>query len=205
MRPIWLTLIPVLLADQALKFWIKLNCRIGDRIELVDGLIELQFIENEGMAFGWALPGASGKLVLSLFRVLAAVAISFYVQKLVREGAAKGLVRSVTLIWAGAVGNILDSLSYGVLFSKSGWHAPACFLPADGGYAGLFMGHVVDMFHFTTRWPTWFPIDAWQGREIFPPIWNFADAAIFIGVAWILIRQRSYFGGEAVETSSAGN
>lgn len=188
--------LPVLVADQLLKFYIKTSFTIGQRAPLIPGLIELQFIENDGMAFGWALPGDEGKLALRIFRVMAAVAIGWYLVHAARSGAHKGFLRSIALIWAGAVGNILDSVFYGRLYSKSGWDAPAEWLPEGGGYATWFMADVVDMFHFTVEWPMWWPIAGWQGREIFPPIWNIADAAISCAVIWILVNQRRYFKSE---------
>jgi len=184
---------PVLLLDQFVKFWIKTSFTIGEQHPIVPGLIELQFIENEGMAFGWALPGVLGKLALTIFRVIAAIGIGWFALKLIRESAHRGLIWSVGFVWAGAMGNIIDSAVYGLIFSASGWEMVSRFLPVEGGYAPLGMGHVVDMFHFTVRWPASWPIAAMQGREVFPPIWNVADAAISCGMIWILIRQRTYF------------
>lgn len=200
-----MVVLPVLLADQALKVWIKTHCTIGQQFDLIPGLIELQFIENEGMAFGWALPGMAGKLALTLFRLVAAVGIGFYLRKLMREGAHAGLVTSIGFVWAGAIGNIIDSTLYGVLFSASTWGTFAELLPAEGGYATWLMGNVVDMFHFTVRWPHWMPVASLQGREIFPPIWNIADASISCSVIWMLIRQRTYFKPSAEEDTSATN
>ncbi len=188
--------LPVLVADQLLKFYIKTSFTIGQKAPLIPGLIEFQFIENDGMAFGWALPGDGGKLALRIFRVIAAVAIGWYLVHAARSGGHKGFLRSIALIWAGAVGNILDSVFYGKLYSKSGWDAPAEWLPEEGGYATWFMADVVDMFHFTVEWPMWWPIAGWQGREVFPPIWNIADAAISCAVIWILVNQRRYFKSE---------
>jgi signal peptidase II len=153
--------LPVLVADQALKIWVKLHFAIGDRVALLPGLIEMQFIENEGMAFGWALPGAAGKLALTGFRLLASVAIGFYLARLLKEKAHPGLCVATAFVWAGAMGNI------------------------------------VDRFHFTVRWPEGFPIGSMAGREVFPPIWNIADAAISCGVIWILLRQKTYFASPA--------
>ena len=194
--------LPVLVADQLLKFYIKTTFTIGQRMPLIPGLIELQFIENDGMAFGWALPGDAGKLALRVFRVVAAVAIGWYLVQASRSGAHRGFLRSVALIWAGAVGNIIDSVVYGRIFTKSGWEVPAVVSP-DAGYANWFMADVVDMFHFTVEWPLWWPIARWQGREVFPPIWNIADAAISCAVIWILLHQRTYFpSGDAVASTS---
>jgi len=184
--------LPVLVADQVLKFFIKTSFTLGQKMPLLPGLIELQFIENDGMAFGWALPGDGGKLALRLFRVVAAIAIGWYLVQSNKQGAHKGFLRSIALVWAGAVGNIFDSVFYGRLFSKSGWDVPAIFWP-EQGYANWFMADVVDMFHFTVEWPLWWPIESWHGREVFPPIWNIADAAISCAVIWILLNQKRYF------------
>ena len=181
---------PLLIADQALKFYIKLNFTIGEKAEVIPGILELVFIENEGMAFGWALPGVAGKLLLTSFRILASVAIGYYLTKLVKDGAHKGLLVCVTLIWAGAIGNIIDGAFYGLIFSHSGWATVATLSPE--GYAPLFMANVVDMMHFVVRWPSWMPMGI-GGTEVFPPIWNLADAAISVSVIWILIRQRVFF------------
>ena len=160
---------------------------------MIPGLIELQFIENEGMAFGWALPGIAGKILLTTFRLVAAVGLGFYLNKLLKEKAHKGLLACISLIWAGAMGNIIDSAVYGVIFSRSSWGLIAQFLSEEGGYAPILMGNVVDMFHFTTRWPSWWPIDGMRSHEIFPPIWNIADAAISVGVIALLTAQRRFF------------
>ncbi len=180
--------LPVLVADQLLKFYIKTTFTIGQKMPIIPGLIELQFIENDGMAFGWALPGDAGKLALRVFRVIAALAIGWYLVHAAKSGAHKGFLRSIALIWAGAVGNIIDSVFYGRLFTKSGWDEAARFDPSEG-YASWFMADVVDMFHFTVEWP----LGPWQGREVFPPIWNIADAAISCAVIWILLNQKRYF------------
>lgn len=173
--------------------WVKLEFTVGERLSFIPGLLELQFIENEGMAFGWALPGAAGKLILTVFRLIAAVGIGIYIQKLCVQRMHTGLLASLAFIWAGAIGNIIDSAFYGLIFSESSWGLQAEFLGENGGYARFLMGNVVDMFHFTTRWPGWWPISGMRGYEIFPPIWNLSDAAISCGVIWILIKQKTYF------------
>ncbi len=186
-------LLPTLVLDQVVKFWVKTSFTLGERMAFVPGVLELQFIENEGMAFGWALPGMAGKLVLTGFRLVAAVAIGVYIARRIHERAPKGLLVALTFVWAGALGNIVDSALYGQLFGRSGWATLAAFLPPEGGYAPWFQGHVVDMFHFVVTWPSWFPVEAWAGREVFPPIWNLADAAISVSVIWMLLHQRTYF------------
>jgi signal peptidase II len=186
-------LLPTLVLDQVVKFWVKTSFTLGERMAFVPGVLEFQFIENEGMAFGWALPGMAGKLVLTGFRLVAAVAIGVYIARRIHERAPKGLLVALTFVWAGALGNIVDSAVYGQLFGRSGWATLAEFLPSEGGYAPWFQGHVVDMFHFVVTWPSWFPVEAWAGREVFPPIWNLADAAISVSVIWMLLHQRTYF------------
>ena len=138
--------VPVLVADQCLKVWVKLNFSLGERMAFIPGLLELQFIENEGMAFGWALPGMAGKLVLTGFRLVAAVGIGLYIKKLIESGAHQGFLTCLAFIWAGAIGNIIDSAVYGQLFTASHWGLIAEW--AGKGYAPFMMGHVVDMFHF---------------------------------------------------------
>lgn len=190
---VWRVLVPVLALDQIVKFWVKTSFTVGEQRPLIPGILELQFIENEGMAFGWALPGVTGKLILTVFRLVAAVAIGVYISRRVKEEAPKGLLYSLTFVWAGALGNIVDSAFYGRVFGRSGWGTLAEWMPSTGGYAPWFQGHVVDMFHFVVTWPTWFPVASLAGREVFPPIWNLADAAISVSVIWMLLNQRKYF------------
>lgn len=192
MRKLILTwVLPLLVLDQAVKFYIKLNFTLGQHADFIPGVLELLFIENEGMAFGWALPGVAGKLILSGFRIAAAIGIGIYLNLLVKQKMHKGLLACIALIWAGAIGNIIDGVVYGQLFTHSGWSTLATFSEAGNGYSSLMMGNVVDMFHFTLKWPEWLPLKG--GKEVFPPIWNVADAAISVGVIWILIRSKKYF------------
>lgn len=184
--------LPLLVLDQALKIYIKLNFTVGQHAELISGFIEFLFIENEGMAFGWALPGIAGKLLLSGFRIAAAIGIGLYLKHLVSQKMHKGLLACVAMIWAGAIGNIIDGAFYGQLFTHSGWSTLATWAEGGNGYASLMMGNVVDMCHFTVRWPAAMPFGL-GGREVFPPIWNLADASISVGVFWILLRQKTYF------------
>jgi signal peptidase II len=189
----------LLIIDQILKIYIKLNFTIGERADIIPGLIEFQFIENEGMAFGWAMPGVLGKLLLTSFRILASVGIGIYLYKLIEKKSHLGLLIGISMIWAGAIGNIIDSAVYGILFSHSGWGTVAHFGFEDG-YSPWLMANVVDMFHFTVTWPSWMP-SIIAGGEVFPPIWNIADASISIGVIWIIIKQKQYF-GTALKSSS---
>lgn len=160
---------------------------------LIPGFIELFFVENPGMAFGWEIPGGFGKIILTVFRIFAAGMIFWYIRKLVRDQAHKGLIICVSLILAGAVGNIIDSAFYGKVFTESTSYKTAIAFPKDQPtYSDEFLtGHVVDMLHFTVRWPEFMP---WVGgKEVFPPIFNLADAAISLGVILILFRQKRYF------------
>ncbi len=162
-----------------------------DFTTLIPGILELRFVENPGMAFGWMLPGDAGKIALTVFRLIAIGAIGWYLNSLIKDKVHGGLIICVALILSGALGNIIDSAIYGQLFSVTN-HEVATIFPADGGYAPFLMGHVVDMFHFTVTYPDWFPwVDS--NTEIFPPIFNIADAAISFGVIIILLRQKTFF------------
>lgn len=192
MRKIFFTFILVILADQILKLYIKLNFFEGITAgkTIIPGVLELAFVENPGMAFGWELPGGWGKIILTVFRIIAAFVIFWYVRKLVFQKAHSGLVICISLILAGAVGNIIDSIFYGVFFSESDYNTVATVMSSPD-WSQLLKGHVVDMFHFTLTWPE--GMSSLGGREIFPPIFNIADAAISAGVILILIRQKSFF------------
>ena len=192
---------PILLLDQLLKIYIKLNFTIGERADIIPGLIELQFIENDGMAFGWAMPGVAGKLLLTGFRLIASVGIGVYLYKLIERKSHTGLLVGISMIWAGAIGNIIDSAVYGRLFSHSGWGTVAHFGMEDG-YAPWLMANVVDMFHFTVTWPSWMP-SFMAGAEVFPPIWNVADASISIAVFWIIMNQKMFFGNTPQSSEDA--
>ena len=196
-----LIVVPLLLIDQLLKIYIKLNFTIGERVDIIPGLIELQFIENDGMAFGWAMPGVAGKLLLTGFRLIASVGIGVYLYKLIERKSHTGLLVSISMIWAGAIGNIIDSAVYGRLFSHSGWGTVAHFGMEDG-YAPWLMANVVDMFHFTVTWPSWMP-SFMAGAEVFPPIWNVADASISIAVIWIILNQKTFFGNTPQSSEDA--
>ena len=156
---------------------------------------ELHFTENPGMAFGLTLGGKWGKIVLTLFRIIASGLIIFYIRELLREGAKTGMIVLVSLILAGAVGNIIDSIFYGQLFSASSYHQIATALPSDGGYAPVFMGKVVDMLYFPlidTFWPDWIPYFGGFRFQFFRPVFNIADAAISVGVFSIIIFRKRF-------------
>lgn len=215
MRRALLTIFGVLFLDQWLKVWIKLSRPLGDSQEIIPNFFYLHFIENPGMAFGLEFGGEIGKLMLSLFRVFAALGIVWYLRKLILEKHHPGLIFSVALIFAGAVGNIIDSAFYGLIFDKgSVWNGHyyesylglADFTSFGNGYAGPFKGNVVDMLYFPIiegTFPSWMPF--WGGEEFtfFRPVFNIADSAITVGVAYIILRQSTFFKAhpEAAEES----
>lgn len=198
----FLAIIIILIADQVLKFWIKLNMSLGQEFKVLGDRVLIHFTENNGMAFGMEFGGEAGKLALTLFRIAAVCAIGYGVVYMVKKKYHRGLILNVSLIFAGALGNIIDSTFYGMIFSESSYYQPAVFLPAEGGYSSLFHGKVVDMFYMPILqgiYPSWFPF--WGGQEFifFRPVFNIADSAISIGVIMILIFQKRYFKEEKKE------
>jgi signal peptidase II len=164
---------------------------LGQEYQILDWFY-IHFTENNGMAFGMEFGGDWGKLTLSLFRIVFVGFIASYLIKLVRKNADKILITSLSLILAGAIGNILDGAFYGMLFSES-YHQLAHFLPEDGGYAPLFFGRVVDMFYFPIfkgYLPEWIPFWGGDYFVFFRPVFNIADAAISIGVGIMVLFQK---------------
>lgn len=192
----------VLIVDQALKIWVKTNMEYGEDFQILgQSWALIHFVENNGMAFGMSLGGSYGKLLLSVFRVIAVGFLIYYLRMLLRSGANMGLMVSFALILAGALGNILDSAFYGLIFSESPYHGGlAEMFPEEGGYASFLHGKVVDMLYFpiiNTYLPDWVPF--WGGEHFlfFKPVFNIADTAISVGVFNILLFQRSFFHSEA--------
>lgn len=190
-----LLIILILIADQVLKIWVKTTMRIGDEIPLFGNWGLLHFVENNGMAFGMEMGGKPGKLILSIFRLIAIAGIGWFLVRLVRKGAHTGLILAVSAIMAGAIGNIIDSAFYGMIFSES-YLRPAVLFPPEGGYSSFLHGRVVDMFYFpviNTTWPDWSPFRPGESFVFFRPVFNIADSAITCGVFAILIFQKRMF------------
>lgn len=186
----------LLLIDQIIKVEVKLNMNIGEEIVIFDWF-RISFIENRGMAFGMEI---GSKLFLSLFRIVAVGGLTWYIYKKIKEGASMGYIVVLSMIYAGAAGNIIDSLVYGEIFTASHPYysnlPPAQLVPWGEGYASILMGNVVDMFSFPLfhgTFPDWFPV--WGGEDFtfFSAIFNFADACISVGVVVLFLFYRNDF------------
>ena len=192
-------IIIVLFLDQAFKIWVKTHMLIGEQIPIFGNWAFIHFTENNGMAFGWEIGGEIGKLILSVFRIIAVIGIGWYLIELAKKEAPKGLLASFALIFAGAVGNIIDSSFYGMIFSES-YRQIAEFMPEGGGYSSFLHGRVVDMFYFPII-KTTIPagVQFWTSNAepmpftFFRPVFNIADSSIFIGTVSILLFHRKFF------------
>ena len=194
-RKALLVIFLILIADQVLKVFVKTHLPLGATQPVIGKWFLIRFIENPGMAFGIDIPGRIGKPALTIFRMIAAGLIGWYLYMLIKKEASAGFIICIAMIFAGALGNIIDSMFYGVIFSDSTYFETARLFPKGGGYAPLLNGRVVDMLYFPifeSNYPDWFPI--WHGQKFifFRPIFNIADSAISVGVASILIFQRKY-------------
>lgn len=202
----------ILIADQVLKVWIKTSLSLGDEIVIFKDWFILHFVENNGMAFGFEFAGEYGKMFLSIFRIVAVIAIGWYLFKLAKQKEIPfGFVASIALIFSGAIGNIIDSLFYGLIFEHSYGQVSTIF-PEGGGYATFLHGKVVDMFYFpliSGNYPDWLPFFGGNSFIFFRPVFNIADSSITIGIFSILIFYRKYFNkpeeNEAEKTSEIEN
>ena len=190
-----LLIVLILVADQVFKFWIKTHMVLGEEIHIFGKWGILHFVENNGMAFGMEMGGKSGKLVLSIFRIIAICAIGWFLNSIIKKNVNLGLVLAVSAILAGAVGNIIDSAFYGMIFSES-FYQPAAIFPPGGGYSSFLQGKVVDMLYFpviNTNWPDWSPFRPGESFIFFRPVFNISDSSITCGVISILLFQKRMF------------
>jgi signal peptidase II len=179
----------VLLIDQMIKIWVKTSMTLHESIHVTDWFY-ITFIENNGMAFGMQL---GSKIVLSLFRVIAISALGYYILLEVKRKAKTGYLVCLSLVLAGAAGNLIDCMFYGLVFNESSPYYLSYFVPFGTGYAPFLMGKVVDMFYFPlieTEWPTWVPFVGGEHFVFFSPVFNFADSCISVSVVWLLLFYR---------------
>ena len=197
-----LVIVGIILIDQLIKIYVKTSFYLGEDVEIFPWF-HLKFIQNNGMAFGVEM---GSKLFLTLFRVVVVGLLIWYIVRLChRQFVKTGYILTLALITAGAAGNIVDCMFYGEIFSNPYPPEVATFVPWGQGYADLFHGLVVDMFYFplfSFTWPDWMPF--WGGSEFsfFDPVFNFADAAICVGVFVLIIRYYRYLGGKVVNDNA---
>ena len=184
-----LVILAILLIDQAIKIWVKTSMTLHESIHITDWFY-IAFIENNGMAFGMQL---GSKIVLSLFRVIAISVLGYYIRQEVRRQARTGYIILLSMVLAGAAGNLIDCMFYGLVFNASSPYYLSYFVPFGTGYAPFLMGKVVDMFYFPlveTDWPQWMPFVGGEHFIFFSPVFNFADACISVSVVWLLLFYR---------------
>jgi len=192
--------------DQALKIWIKTTYPTGHVMDVIGSKFQLYFVENSGMAWGWKFGNEIGKIVLTLFRLAAVIFGTWYLGRIVKHNYHRGFIVCAALIYAGALGNLIDSMFYGMLFDKGMHYNPAThdFEPYfgiasftfSGGYSSFLHGSVVDMLYFPlvrSTFPNWLPFVGGKDFEFFSPIFNIADASISVGVITLLIFQKRFF------------
>ena len=188
----WLAIIlvlTILVIDQVIKIWVKTHMMLHEQIEILSWF-KIVFIENNGMAYGMEI---GSKLVLSIFRIVAVVVLGCYIARQVRQHARWGYIVCLSMVMAGAAGNILDSMFYGLVFNASSEYYTSYFVPFGTGYAPFLMGKVVDMFYFpliVTTWPEWMPFVGGEPYVFFSPVFNFADSSISVGVVLLLLFYR---------------
>jgi signal peptidase II len=183
----------IIAIDQLVKVYIKTHFYYGEEVNVLGNWFKLHFIENEGMAYGMKLGSASiGKLLLTLFRLVAVVVGFVVLKKIITKGYSKGTIICGSLILAGAMGNLIDSIFYGLIFSESSFHI-AQLVPWGKGYASVFHGRVVDMLYFPiidVQLPQWVPFMGGKDFVFFEPVFNIADAAISTGVLILIVFQK---------------
>ena len=195
LRNVILIIILIIVADQALKIWIKTSYPYGDTGITGLSWFKLYFIENKGMAWGWEFGGEWGKMILTLFRLAAVIFGTWYLGKIVKKPYSRGFILCASLIYAGALGNLIDSMFYGMIFEESSYSHVSKIFPAEG-YAGFLHGRVVDMLYFPiikSHFPSWLPFVGGDEFEFFSPIFNIADASISAGVITLLVFQKRFF------------
>lgn len=201
-KPLYIALfiLLILLFDQVVKIYIKTHFYIGQEVKVFGmNWFKLHFVENEGMAWGWKMGGEWGKIALTLFRLVAVIAGTFFIRDFIRKRYHKGFIICSALIYAGALGNLIDSMFYGLIFQDSDPYIQnvAKMVPMGHGYAGFLHGKVVDMLYFplvqNAHYPAWVPVWGGDEFEFFRPVFNIADASISVGVITILVFQNIFF------------
>jgi signal peptidase II len=217
-RNVFLLVMLIIIADQALKIWVKTHMPLSYQwdsyhaavgpydkgIHFLGNKGQIYFVENEGMAWGKKFGGYWGKMALTLFRLVAVIFGVFYIQSVIRKKYHKGFIICAALIFAGALGNLIDSMFYGLIFEESAIDHVAKIFPAHG-YAGFLHGSVVDMLYFpliNSHYPNWIPFIGGDAFEFFSPVFNIADASISVGVIAILLFQKRFFKKHPSESSS---
>jgi signal peptidase II len=205
-RHVVLIISTIIIVDQLLKVWVKTSYPTGE-VERVFGMnwFRIHFIENPGMAWGWKFGNETGKVILTLFRLAAVIFGTWYLGRIVKQQYRRGFIICASLIYAGALGNLIDSMFYGMIFDKGLTYDPAIsdYIPYSGvaqfssdGYSSFLHGSVVDMLYFPMfkgQFPSWFPFVGGDDFEFFSAIFNIADASISVGVITLLLFQRRFF------------
>ncbi|MEO6541122.1 MAG: lipoprotein signal peptidase, partial [Ferruginibacter sp.] len=204
-RHVTFIILLIIIADQALKLWIKTHYHLNESHQVIGSGFQLYFVENPGMAYGWKFGGNWGKMALTIFRMGAVIFGTWYLRKIIREKYNRGFIFCASLVYAGALGNLIDSSFYGLIFDKGmtvdpalkdyiGYNGLANF--SSNGYASFLHGNVVDMLYFPVidgRFPSWVPFWGGDDFQFFRPIFNIADASITTGVISILVFQKRFF------------
>lgn len=206
LRYVVLLILLIILVDQALKIWIKTSYPTGDTNLTSLPWFRLHFIENPGMAWGWKFGNETGKMILTLFRLAAVIFGTWYIGRIVKQQYRRGFIVCAALIYAGALGNLIDSMFYGMIFDKGLHYDPSIndYVSYPGiaafsshGYSSFLHGSVVDMLYFpiikNAHYPSWFPFVGGDEFEFFSPIFNIADASISVGVITLLLFQKRFF------------